>query len=70
MREEVVSSLILDVLDRRTRFNDLPQKVKPAITRAYAMFPEKGAHASLDAQIFGDGDTTLGDRIDSTVFRF
>jgi hypothetical protein len=49
---------------------DVAKNVKPFITRAYAMHPDKGAHASMDAEIYDDGPTTLGDTIESTAFRF
>ncbi|MBQ0820721.1 hypothetical protein KBI52_10940 [Microvirga sp. HBU67558] len=70
IREEMVMSLILDTLDRKIQFSDLAGHVKEYRTKAYAMFPEKGAHASLDAQLYDDGPMTLGDTIESTAFRF
>jgi len=70
IREEILSSLTLDVLDGKIAFKDIAASVKVYRTKAYAMFPEKGAHASLDMEIFEDGGTTLGDRISSMVFRF
>lgn len=70
IRAEVVSELNLAVIDGRVRLDAIKENVKAFITHAYAMFPEIGAHASLDAQLFDDGPTTLGDTIDSTAFRF
>ncbi len=70
IREEIVSSLTLDVLDGKVPFEGIKDAVKTHRTKAYAMFPEKGAHQSLDAQLFDDGPTTLGERIDSNAFRF
>jgi len=70
VRGEVVQSLMLAVLERRVAFADIARQVKPFITKAYAMFPNYGAPISLDAPMFDDGPTTLGDRIESTAFRF
>jgi hypothetical protein len=70
IREEVISMLTLAVLERRVALEDVVGNVKPFITRAYAMHPDKGAPASLDAKIYDDGPTTLGDTIESTAFRF
>jgi len=70
VRGEVVQSLSMAVLDGRVAFSAIAASVKPFVTQAYAMFPNFGAHLSLDEPLFDDGPTTLGDQIDSTAFRF
>jgi len=60
IREEVTASLALDVLDGKIPVNGIKDAVQAYRTKAYAMFPEKGAHASLDTKVFDDGPTTLG----------
>jgi hypothetical protein len=70
VRDEVVQDLILAVLEGRVPIKDIRNQVKAAITRTYAMFPDRGAHLSIDAQLYDDGSTTLVDTIESTAFRF
>jgi hypothetical protein len=48
----------------------LRASVKAAVTAVHKMHPDRGTPASLDAQIFDDGPTTLGERISNDVFRF
>ena len=70
MRDEIINMIALDALERRLAFTAIKDAFKTYKTRYYAMYPDKGAHASMDAQLYEDGSTTLGDTIESTEFRF
>lgn len=70
MREEIVSMMLVDALGRKLAFEDIKDAYKSYRTQYFRMHPDKGAPQSLDAKVFEDGEATLGDRIDSTIFRF
>jgi hypothetical protein len=70
IRDEIVNMMVLDALERRLAFKTIKGAFKTYWTRYYKLHPDKGAHASLDARIFEDGHTTLGETISSEAFRF
>lgn len=67
IREEIVSMMIVDALSRTLAFDAIKTSYKIYRTKYYAVHPEKGAPKSLDAKVFFDRDTTLGDTITSDV---
>jgi hypothetical protein len=70
MRDEIVNMMIVAALERRLDFKAIRAAFKAYQTQYYVMYPDKGAHTSLDAEIYNDGPTTLGDTIESTALRF
>ena len=70
IRDEIVSMMVLDALERRLAFTAIKDSFRTYRTRYYEMHPEKGAHRSLDEKVFEDGNTTLGETISSEAFRF
>jgi hypothetical protein len=48
----------------------LRAEIKRAVTATYKLHPDRGAPTSLNAQIYDDGGTTVGDRIASDAFHF
>jgi len=67
IRDEIVSMMVLDALERRLEFKAIKDAFKTYRTRYYAMHPEKGAPLSLDTPLFENGSATLGDTISSDV---
>jgi hypothetical protein len=70
VRQEVVQSLIVQALEGKLSLENLPKAVKKQITSTYVMFPQYGAPISLDAPMYEDGKSTLGDSISSDTFHF
>lgn len=70
MRDEVVNMMIADALQGLLKFSDIKGAYSTYKTKYYALYPNMGAHKSMDEKVFEDGTTTLGDTISSDVFRF
>lgn len=71
-RSDALQSVMEACLTGRcnTADTNLRAEVKRAISAVYKLHPDRGAPVSLDAKLFDDGGTTVGDRIASDAFHF
>lgn len=71
-RQDMIQHVIQECLEGRCATDPaaLNACAKKAITAVYKLHPDRGAPVSLDAKLFDDGGTTVGDRIASDTFHF
>jgi hypothetical protein len=69
VRDEIVQSIFLAILEKRLRFDDVRTRIGEFVTAHNRMFPTQYAKfgdsplVSLDEVLFDDGATTRGDTI-------
>lgn len=71
-RQDMIQHVFQECLEGRCVANPAALKAcaKKAVTAVYRLHPDRGAPLSLDAKLFDDGGTTVGDRIASDTFHF
>jgi hypothetical protein len=69
VRDEIVQSIFLAILEKRLRFDDVRTRIGEFVTAHNRMFPTQYAKfgdsplVSLDEVLFDDGSTTRGDTL-------
>ncbi|WP_156376198.1 hypothetical protein [Methylobacterium sp. Leaf117] len=71
-RQDIIQFVFAECMEGRCSPDPTSLKAcaKRAVTATYKLHPDRGAPVSLDAKLFDDGGTTVGDRIASDTFHF